>query len=110
MLRNSESITIPPYVKKIADYALSDCKLLTEITFPENSTIETIGYHILKDNPIEKIVFPKSVKIIKDFISGTNESLTSIQINSQKVSIDIVFHVLKLFLFQMHQKLILVIE
>ena len=78
------SINIPSTVTKIGGYCFEGCKNLEEVTFADDSKLETIAERTFNDpglygSGLKKITIPKSVKYIQEgafFQCGALESVT----------------------------------
>lgn len=81
------NVVIPNYIKKIYPNALDG---RSSISFEDDSTIEIIGERAIpfSDFSLEKIVFPPSVKVIKNEAIGNAESLTSLIFLSEEITIE----------------------
>ncbi|MDR0920166.1 MAG: leucine-rich repeat protein [Oscillospiraceae bacterium] len=60
------TVEIPDGVKTIGELAFANCTNLTEVTFGENSKLETIEYEAFYSTKISKITIPEGVTSIGD--------------------------------------------
>ena len=68
---------LPNTVKKIGNYAFSDCSKLTQINIPSSVTsIEDCAFH--KCSSLKEIVFPGSVKKLPDYVCDYCNALTKV--------------------------------
>ena len=82
--KNLKKIHIPSTVEKIGGYCFEGCKNLEEVTFADDSKLETIAERTFNDpglygSGLKKITIPKSVKYIQEgafFQCGALESVT----------------------------------
>lgn len=87
--RQLNNTIIPCYIKKIYPYAIF-CRFFSpQISFEEGSIIETIDkYFFPYDCNYEKIVFPSSVKVVKNNAIERSELLLTIIFQSEEISFE----------------------
>ena len=81
--RTFHDAVIPNYIKKIHRFALYD---IHEISFEEGSIIETLEGNLIQS--YDEIVFPPSIKVLKENTIGDGEYLYSIIFESEEITIE----------------------
>ena len=64
ILSDIEKLIIPNCVKKLGNYAFSNCVRLREVVFEAGSQLETIGRYCFSSCGIERMTVPRSVRDI----------------------------------------------
>lgn len=62
--RDIKTVVIPPFIKKIADYAFENCTSIESIEISENSKLQEIGRYAFHFSSIESISFPPHLMAI----------------------------------------------
>lgn len=66
-----KAVAIPASVREIGDEAFRGCRRLTQVTFAENSNLETIGVMCFAESGLREIELPRSLKAIgRDAFKG----------------------------------------
>lgn len=88
--RNSYVATIPSYIKIISNYAFSNCIILRQIMFEENSKLTVINNTAFKCESLTTITIPKHVKKIPEFVFYKHGNLKCVNFdeNSELESIE----------------------
>lgn len=88
--KDVKKVTIPSFIKRIANNAFEDCSSLKYVTFSEGSQLLSIGKNAFKSSAIKNISIPSNVIRIEEsaFNSCRNLKKTIFEENSELRKID----------------------
>lgn len=81
------AITVKDSTKCIADYAFSECAVISSVSFGENSSLKSIGICSFRGcERLTKVTIPKSVTFVGNRAFSNCTALTQVNWNAEEVS------------------------